>query len=145
MESKRKSLIAKREELAEGGNLTDELKELETEFGTFIPGSRYQCPNCANRHGSRQIRGILPERSQKAITILEDLKSTPGVNDFLLAQIKLQLADYYLMDGNIWDATLLYSQVDKAFKEEEIGEEAPFKMPGLSYFAGDFRMGPETV
>ena len=139
MESKRKSLIAKREELAEGGSFNpDELKELETEFETFIQEVGTNAQTALIVMDLAKLEAFYLKDLKKAITILEDLKSTPGVNDFLLAQIKLQLADYYLMDGNIWDATLLYSQVDKAFKEEEIGEEARFKNARLSYFAGDF-------
>lgn len=38
----------------------------------------------------------------------------------------------------MWEATLLYSQVDKAFKEDELGEEARFKNAHLSFYMGDF-------
>jgi tetratricopeptide (TPR) repeat protein len=55
-----------------------------------------------------------------------------------LAEAKLDLADYYLMSGDAWEATLLYSQVDKAHKEDEIGERARFKNAKLSYYMGDF-------
>lgn len=36
-----------------------------------------------------------------------------------IAEIKLDLGDYYMMSGNVWEATLLYGQVDKQFKEKE--------------------------
>jgi tetratricopeptide (TPR) repeat protein len=55
-----------------------------------------------------------------------------------LAEAKLALGDYYLMSGDAWEATLLYSQVDKAHKEDEIGERARFKNAKLSYYMGDF-------
>ena len=50
-----------------------------------------------------------------------------------------QLADYYLMQGERWEATLLYSQVDKAFKEDALGHEARFRNAKLSYYTGDFQ------
>ncbi|MCB0545815.1 MAG: tetratricopeptide repeat protein, partial [Saprospiraceae bacterium] len=46
--------------------------------------------------------------------------------------------DFYLMSGEIWESTLLYSQVDKDFREEMLGQEARFKNAKLSYFNGDF-------
>ena len=56
-----------------------------------------------------------------------------------LARTKLDLGDYYLISGDIWEATLLYSQVDKDFKEETLGQEARFKNARLAYFNGDFQ------
>ena len=63
----------------------------------------------------------------------------PGINPRIQAQGKLSLADFYLMKGEIWEATLLYSQVDKAFTEELIGHEARLRNAKLSYYAGDFQ------
>lgn len=73
-----------------------------------------------------------------AIKNLEGLVTTPSVNKYILGNSKLNLADFYLMDGEIWESTLLYSQVDKEFKEEYFGEIARFKNARLSYFNGDF-------
>ena len=54
------------------------------------------------------------------------------------ARAKISLADYYLMQGEVWESTLLYSQVDKKFKEDLLGHEARFRNARLSYFRGDF-------
>jgi TolA-binding protein len=43
------------------------------------------------------------------------------------------------MQGDVWESTLLYSQVDKAFKEDPLGHEARFRNARLSYFSGDFQ------
>jgi TolA-binding protein len=43
-----------------------------------------------------------------------------------------------LLVGNIWDASLLYSQVEKDFKYEAVGQGAKFRNAKLSYFASDF-------
>ena len=53
-------------------------------------------------------------------------------------QLKLKLADIYLYTDEIWEATLLYSQVDKSMKEEPLGHEARFKNAQLRYFIGEF-------
>ncbi len=66
-----------------------------------------------------------------------------GVDPRLLAKAKIKLADLYLMQGNRWDATLLYSQVDKAFREAPLGEDARYKNALLAYYFGDFAWAQE--
>jgi TolA-binding protein len=63
----------------------------------------------------------------------------PGVNQYLKANGKIELADYYLMQGEQWESTLLYSQVDKEFKDDLLGQTARFKNAKLSYYVGDFQ------
>ncbi|MGZ4042991.1 MAG: tetratricopeptide repeat protein [Bacteroidia bacterium] len=78
-------------------------------------------------------------RSNTAITLLEDLLKEAGMEPVARAEIKILLADIYLIKGQIWDASLLYSQVEKDFKYEAIGQEAKFKNAKLSFYAGDFK------
>lgn len=54
------------------------------------------------------------------------------------AELKLKLADIYLHEDEVWEATLLYSQVDKSMKEEPLGHEARFKNAQLRYFIGEY-------
>ena len=54
------------------------------------------------------------------------------------ALYKIDLADILLYSGNVWDATLLYSQVDKDFPNDTIGQNAKFKNAKLSFYIGEF-------
>ena len=54
------------------------------------------------------------------------------------AELKLALGDIYLHKDEVWEATLLYSQVDKSLKEEPLGHEARFKNAQLRYFIGEY-------
>ena len=54
------------------------------------------------------------------------------------AELKMKLADVYLFTDEVWEATLLYSQVEKAMKNEPIAHEARFKNAQLRYFIGEF-------
>ncbi len=74
-----------------------------------------------------------------AIDNLNGLIAMPGMDNVSRATYKLLLADIYLLSGSIWDASLLYSQVEKDFKYEPIGQEAKFKNAKLSFYAGDFK------
>lgn len=53
-------------------------------------------------------------------------------------QYKIDLADVQLYMGNIWDATLNYSQVDKDMPNDALGNEAKFKNAKLSFYIGEF-------
>ena len=74
----------------------------------------------------------------KAIETLTQLLKLQGLDPSAEAEAKLSLADYYLMTGEIWESTLLYSQVDKDFGQGILGHEARLRNARLSYFNGDF-------
>ena len=46
---------------------------------------------------------------------MKEVVELPGIIPYVQANAKLDLGDYYLMSGEVWEATLLYSQVEKAF------------------------------
>ena len=54
------------------------------------------------------------------------------------AELKMKLADIYLLTDEVWEATLLYSQVEKSMKNEPIAHEAKFRNAQLRYFIGEF-------
>ena len=49
-----------------------------------------------------------------------------------IAYIKLKLGDIFLSEGKKWDAILFYSQVEKEFKNDIIGQEAKLKKKKLT-------------
>jgi len=81
----------------------------------------------------------------RAINILQTALGQPGIRMNMSGPIKLQMGDYYILMGNVWDASLLYSQVDKDFKEDKMGEEARFRNAKLSYYEGDFKWAQQQL
>ena len=77
------------------------------------------------------------DETDKAIELLNDVVEY-NLSKFSKAKVKMTLADIYLYKGEMWEATLLYSQVDKSMKEEPIGHEARFKNAQLRYYMGEF-------
>jgi tetratricopeptide (TPR) repeat protein len=73
-----------------------------------------------------------------ATELLNEAINTPGISETVQAECKLEMADIELMTGDVWEASLLYSQVEKAFKNDPIGHEAKFRNAKLSYYIGDF-------
>ena len=53
-------------------------------------------------------------------------------------QYKIDMADIQLYMGDIWEASLNYSQVDKALPNDALGSEAKFKNAKLSFYIGEF-------
>jgi tetratricopeptide (TPR) repeat protein len=84
------------------------------------------------------LKAYYLNKSDEAITLLDNFISLSGIDAANKAEYKLLLADIYLIKGEIWEASLLYSQVEKDFKYEAIGQEAKFRNAKLSFYAGDF-------
>ncbi len=80
------------------------------------------------------------QEHEKAIAILEQIIAVPRINRNIIDESKLDLGDIYLLIGEPWESTLLYSQVEKSSKETPIGYEAKLKNAKLSYFKGDFSL-----
>ncbi|MBO5956599.1 MAG: hypothetical protein J6Q39_03505, partial [Bacteroidales bacterium] len=73
----------------------------------------------------------------KSIDLLNETLNY-NVSKLNKARLKMKLADIYLFKEEVWEATLLYSQVDKSMKEEPIGHEARLKNAQLRYYIGEF-------
>jgi len=139
-DAKRASMECRRRKVTEGYQYTrEDLNILESDYESFL--NQYgKTPQTAQIILQlAELEAYYMNNIQKAVFLLEELKKTPGLNREKLARTKLDLGDYYLISGDIWEATLLYSQVDKDFKEETLGQEARFKNARLAYFNGDFQ------
>ena len=73
-----------------------------------------------------------------AINILEKLKNLPGITKTLEAQVKMDLGNINLIVGNHWEASLLYSQIEKDNPYAAMGYEAKLKNARLHYFMSNF-------
>lgn len=76
---------------------------------------------------------------QSAADVLYDVVELPRLPSHTLAETKLELGDLLLFAGEVWDASLLYMQVEKANKNDVIGATAKFKNAKLSYYNNDFQ------
>tara|TARA_B100001287_G_scaffold276656_1_gene288487 strand:- start:3113 stop:4924 length:1812 start_codon:yes stop_codon:yes gene_type:complete len=74
----------------------------------------------------------------KAKQVLNKIILLPNIDLIDLAECKMEYADILVLNGEIWDALLYYSQVEKDFKENPIGHEAKFRKAKVYYYQGDF-------
>lgn len=77
-------------------------------------------------------------KTADAKALLREAISLPALFPKTQALCKMELGDVLVFDGEIWDASLLFSQVELDFKDDPIGAEAKFRNARISYFTGDF-------
>jgi tetratricopeptide (TPR) repeat protein len=84
------------------------------------------------------IEAFYLDHSDSAIAMLDRVIAMKNIPLSVLCESKLELADILLFSGDPWEATLLYSQVEKSFKNEPLGHEAKFRNAKLSFYIGEF-------
>lgn len=116
----------------------EESRLLNAEFDRYFEEKSFNAynSNLANMHASLNL--YMLKDVAKGVGILEKAIEVDRLSGPMVGQLRLTLGDAYLIQGNIWDAKLMYGQVDKLFKEEALGQEARFRNARLSYFNGDF-------
>ncbi|HSI68887.1 MAG TPA: tetratricopeptide repeat protein [Gillisia sp.] len=77
------------------------------------------------------------EETSEAIKVLDEL-SAKELSDFEQARVKMTLGDVLLMEEKFNRALIFYSQVQNLVKNDELAQEARFKVARTSYFKGDF-------
>jgi tetratricopeptide (TPR) repeat protein len=60
------------------------------------------------------------------------------LDEYLKAEVKMELADIFLFEEKFNQASLYYSQIEEDLKNDVIGHEATLKSAKTSYFKGDF-------
>lgn len=80
-----------------------------------------------------------------AVFMLTELITKSKISLSLKAQAKINLGDIYLLKGEPWESTLLYSQVEKSQHEAPLGYEAKLRNAKLWYFNGEFKLAQEHL
>lgn len=115
----------------------EETSALATDYKQFLDSfPQYNNTDAIRDYATLQAQYL--GNVEKAISILEEATEQPQVARDFIGNAKLQLGDYYLLADRVWDASLVYSQVDKTFKEDMLGEEARYRNAKLAYYRSDF-------
>ena len=85
------------------------------------------------------LMAFYEKSEQQALDFLQPYASpNSGFSPRAQNEAKLEMADIQLLMGDVWEATLTYSQVEKAMKTDTISQEAKFRNARLAYYKGDF-------
>lgn len=121
------------------GNYTpSDLIELEKNYTTTISELGKSSGTVPLLKNLAHLQAFYLDKTDEAKALLEEAINMPQLALTTQAECKLELADVLLMTGDIWEASLRYSQVEKSFKYDAIGQEAKFRVARISYYTGDF-------
>ncbi|MFL5765232.1 MAG: tetratricopeptide repeat protein [Bacteroidia bacterium] len=121
------------------GNYTPaDLTQLEKDFSSTLAELGKSTSTVPLMKNFAHLQAFYLNKTDDAIKLLEEAINMPQLAPISQAECKLELADVLLMTGDIWEASLRYSQVEKAFKYDAIGQEAKFRVAKISYYTGDF-------
>lgn len=117
--------------IAEGEKLAIEFKKGLDLLG-YIPAYIYLV--IENAH----LLAFYLERPSEAIDLLNKALEFPLLKPEESGQLKTELADIYIYTSDPWEATLLYSQVIDANKNNSLGDDVKLKKAKLGYYLGNF-------
>ena len=136
--AKSSELEARSKKILAGNYTQEELQILAAEYNILLK-ELGRNPNTASTLKSlANLEAYYLNHYQIAIQLYEEIINMPRVDRILQANSKLELADFYVMKGEVWEALLLYGQVDKDFLQEPLGQEAKLRNAKLSYYLGEF-------
>jgi TolA-binding protein len=133
------SLRAKFLRITEGYNYkVSDLRSLQQEYLRALSELGRNARTLVLMRDLAHLQAFYLDEMDESIQLLEEALEINGAPDKLKAEIKLELGDIYLFTGEVWEASLLYSQVEKANKNDPIGHEAKFRNARLSFYIGEF-------
>ncbi|MBO4645373.1 MAG: tetratricopeptide repeat protein [Bacteroidales bacterium] len=116
---------------AEAATLEKEFDRLLKEYGVHKGTSEWT-------RKYAHLLAFFVNKSDKAMQVLNQAIENSVRDPKERAQYKVDLADIELYKGDVWEATLHYSQVDKDLPNDLIGQTAKFKNAKLSFYIGEF-------
>ncbi|WP_343034260.1 tetratricopeptide repeat protein [Fulvivirga lutimaris] len=122
-----------------------EIRNLINDYNQFIAELGITRNTLEALRNKALLHAFYLDEKDSAINILQKIIETPRASPDIKAQSKLDLGDIYLLIGEPWESTLLYSQVEKSNKDENLGYTAKLKNAKLSYYKGDFQLAEEHL
>ncbi|MEN9348484.1 MAG: hypothetical protein RLZZ77_1995 [Bacteroidota bacterium] len=112
--------------------------QLETEYQQTLSELGRNAETAMMMKDLAHVQAFYLDKQSEAVALLRDAIQLPGVYPKVQAACKLELGDILVFGNEIWDASLLFSQVELDFKEDPLGHEAKFRNARISYYTGDF-------
>lgn len=136
--ARRELLSAFNEKIISQDYTQEDLEKLEASYLAAIEELGKSQSMVKIMRGLAHLQAFYMHNTSGAIELLEEIIAMAGVPGKEKARCKLELADILVLKGLVWDASLYYSQIDKAFKNDPIGHEAKFRNARLFYYNGEF-------
>ncbi len=132
--------------ITSGGNYTQaDLTKLEQDYEKTLNEIGRTSATSPLIRGYAHLKAFYLHKSDDAIDLLLEAIDIPQIDPSFKAECKLELGDIYVFTGEVWEAALLYGQVDKDFKNDALGRDAKFRNARLSYYIGEFDWAREQL
>lgn len=143
----RRNVIQAKEEIVKKTYPIDQLKirSLIQDYLSMLKQPVHQRIRIENLRSVALLYGQYLNETDTAIALLEEVIKTPNPDVRFVNETKIMLGDMYLLKGEPWESTLLYSQVEKALKDQPLAHEAKLKNAKLSYYKGEFELAQEHL
>ena len=86
----------------------------------------------------------LNQKDTAVMVLNKAIANAQGDQQFI-DRCKLDLGDIYVLKAEPWEATLVYSQVEKSEKDSPLGYDAKLRNAKLAYYRGDFELAREVL
>jgi tetratricopeptide (TPR) repeat protein len=145
-EAKNKKLFALKSKILYGSQIIqEELEELKANYLLILS----QLNNSKNVYNnSLRKYNLLLDLSEIEAFYLGDISSAkqhlnnaiqiPRLKEKQKGNAKLKLANILVLEDKIWEASLMYLQLEKQFKDDQLGHLAKFKNAQVYYFSGEY-------
>lgn len=145
-EAKNKKLFALKSKILYGSQIIqEELEELKANYLLILS----QLNNSKNVYNnSLRKYNLLLDLSEIEAFYLGDISSAkqhlnnaiqiPRLKEKQKGTAKLKLANILVLEDKIWEASLMYLQIEKQFKDDQLGHLAKFKNAQVYYFSGEY-------
>ncbi len=117
----------------------DLLLEVESEYHQSIDEMGIRAQTVTLIRNLANLKAFYLNNTSEAADLLRSLIELPNVSNRIKAECRIELADILLLQGDLWDAHLLYAQVDKTFRDDPLAHEARYKNARLSFYMGEFK------
>lgn len=117
---------------------TEDINLLVSNYNDYLNSYGKNIQNISSIRELANLEANYVHDINKAIALLEELIALPNLPKKAKNEVKLDLGDFYVLANDVWEATLLYAQVDKDEKDSPLGEDARFRNAKLSYYKGEF-------
>ncbi len=136
--AKNSELESRAKKIINGNNTYEDLIIVENEYKISLLEMGENPITAGTLKQLANLQAFNLNKFDEAIKNYQTLLQMNRIDRNLLAQAKLELGDLYVLKNEMWEAMLLYGQVDKDFLEEPLGQEAKLRNAKLSYFLGEF-------
>lgn len=123
----------------------EDIRVLINEYGRLLTELGENPRTLEALRNSAHLYAFYLNEKDTAAAILQKAIQVGGMDQDFVNKCKLELGDVFLLKGEPWESTLLYSQVEKSAKDSPMGYDAKLKNAKLSYYKGDFELAKDVL